>query len=103
MSAIDGYISLNASHVNQIMKVLTIAAVIIVLLTFLLGNQWHEFREHPGTEIAPRWFPPVERDGHRPAAVVPLCPLVVWRIGHAPAAECDLIPGKRVQRLVLAT
>ena len=65
-STIDGYISLNASHVNQIMKVLTIAAVIIVLLTFLLGNQWHEFREHPGTEIAPRWFPPVERDGHRP-------------------------------------
>jgi len=30
MSAIDGYISLNASHVNQIMKVLTIVTVIIV-------------------------------------------------------------------------
>ncbi|MCP5430210.1 MAG: hypothetical protein H6962_08385 [Chromatiaceae bacterium] len=61
------------------MKVLTIVTVIIVLLTFLLGNQWHEFREHPWTEIAPRWFPPVERDGHRPAAVVPLC--VRWLSG----------------------
>ena len=29
-STIDGYISLNASHVNQIMKVLTIVTVIIV-------------------------------------------------------------------------
>lgn len=44
---IDGYISLNAHHLNQIMKVLTIVTVIFVPLTLLVGIYGMNFENIP--------------------------------------------------------
>ncbi|MGD2119879.1 MAG: magnesium transporter CorA family protein [Chromatiales bacterium] len=44
---IDGYISLNAHHLNQIMKVLTIVTVIFVPLTLLVGIYGMNFEYIP--------------------------------------------------------
>jgi len=44
---IDGYISLNAHHLNQIMKVLTIVTVIFVPLTLLVGVYGMNFENIP--------------------------------------------------------
>ena len=44
---IEGYISLNAHHLNQIMKVLTIVTVIFVPLTLLVGIYGMNFEYIP--------------------------------------------------------
>ncbi len=44
---VDGYISLNAHHLNQIMKVLTIVTVIFVPLTLLVGVYGMNFEYIP--------------------------------------------------------
>ena len=44
---IEGYISLNAHHLNQIMKVLTIVTVIFVPLTLLVGIDGMNFEYIP--------------------------------------------------------
>lgn len=44
---IEGYISLNANHLNQIMKALTIVTVIFVPLTLLVGIYGMNFEYIP--------------------------------------------------------
>lgn len=44
---VDGYISVNAHHLNQIMKVLTIVTVIFVPLTLLVGIYGMNFENIP--------------------------------------------------------
>ncbi len=53
---IDGYISLNAHNLNQIMKVLTIVTVIFVPLTLLVGVYGMNFENMPELKSAHGYF-----------------------------------------------
>ena len=48
---IDGYISLSAHKLNQIMMTLTIVTVIFVPITFMAGIYGNELRVHPGARL----------------------------------------------------
>lgn len=53
---IEGYISLNAHHLNQIMKVLTIVTVIFVPLTLLVGIYGMNFENIPELKSANGYY-----------------------------------------------
>ena len=74
----DGYISVTSHHLNQVMKVLTIASVIFLPLTFLAGIYGMNFQNMPVLSIESAYFIVLGVMGALAVAMVSLFKYLKW-------------------------